>query len=124
MKIVIALCLSCSGLNLFAQMPSAADMSAKAGTASDSAAASVGAEKKEGGEMMDKAKAGVKSAKEKVMVNLNTASETDLAKLPGIGPVKAKAIIQGRPYSSLEDLKKVKGIKEGILAKLKGKVSI
>jgi competence protein ComEA len=52
-------------------------------------------------------------------VNLNTASQEDLEKLPGIGPTKAKAIINGRPYQSPEDIMKVRGIKEGTYKKLK-----
>ncbi len=52
-------------------------------------------------------------------VNLNTASQEDLEKLPGIGPTKAKAIIKARPYESPEDIMKVRGIKEGTFKKLK-----
>jgi hypothetical protein len=37
-------------------------------------------------------------------VDLNTATEKDLDKLPGIGPATAKKIIAGRPYSSVNDL--------------------
>ena len=37
----------------------------------------------------------------------------DLDKLPDVGPVKAQAIIEGRPYQIAEDVMKVKGIKDG-----------
>lgn len=44
-------------------------------------------------------------------IDINTADQATIEKLPEIGPVKAKAIIDGRPYKSIEDVMKVKGIK-------------
>lgn len=44
-------------------------------------------------------------------ININTADQATLEKLPEIGPVKAKAIIAGRPYRSVEDVMKVSGVK-------------
>jgi competence protein ComEA len=43
-------------------------------------------------------------------VNVNTAMVAELEALPGIGPVIARRIIEGRPYRSVEDLDQVKGI--------------
>ncbi len=43
-------------------------------------------------------------------ININTASRTQLETLPGIGPVKALAIIAHRPYERIEDLRSVPGI--------------
>jgi competence ComEA-like helix-hairpin-helix protein len=57
-------------------------------------------------------------------ININTASEADLEKLPEIGPVKSKAIIAGRPYKTPEDIMKVKGIKEGIYGKIKDHITV
>jgi hypothetical protein len=37
-------------------------------------------------------------------VNLNSAPQAELEKLPGVGPAMAKKIIAGRPYSSAADL--------------------
>ncbi len=52
-------------------------------------------------------------------ININKAAQDQLEKLLGIGPVKAKAIIDGRPYTKIEDIMKVKGIKEKTFAKIK-----
>jgi len=45
-------------------------------------------------------------------ININTADQATIEKLPEIGPVKAKAIIAGRPYKTIEDVMKIKGIKD------------
>lgn len=45
-------------------------------------------------------------------------------KLFEIGPVKAQAIIDGRPYNKIEDLMKVKGIKGGIFEKIKDHITV
>ena len=60
-------------------------------------------------------------------MDINSASEKDLATLPGIGEARAKAIVKGRPYKGKDELleKKIvpanvyKDIKEKIIAKQK-----
>ena len=58
------------------------------------------------------------------MVNINTASKEQLEKLPGVGEVKAQAIIDGRPYQAKEDIMKVKGIKQGTFDKIKDVITV
>jgi len=57
-------------------------------------------------------------------VNINTASKDELDVLPGIGPVKAQAIIEGRPFKTIDDIKKVKGIKDGEFGKIKDMITV
>jgi competence protein ComEA len=51
-------------------------------------------------------------------VNVNMATQAQLEAAPGIGPYFAKAIIAGRPYEKLEDLRRVKGIGPKTYAKI------
>jgi competence protein ComEA len=71
----------------------------------------------------DEATTATKSAVPKLApdekVNLNTATKDKLDALPGIGPVKAQAIIEGRPFKTVEDVMTVKGIKEDTFSKIK-----
>ena len=57
-------------------------------------------------------------------VNINTASKADLDALPGIGPVKAQAILDARPFKSKEDIMKVKGIKQVEFSKIKDIITV
>lgn len=57
-------------------------------------------------------------------INLNRATAEALQSLKGIGPALAKKIIIGRPYQSLDDLIKVKGIGRRTLEKLRPFLSV
>jgi len=57
-------------------------------------------------------------------LDLNRAPAYELERLPGIGEVLARRIIEGRPYSSVDDLLRVEGIGEGKLAALRGLVTV
>jgi len=56
----------------------------------------------------------------RTLVNINTAAETTLEELPGVGPVTAAAIVQWRtengPFSAVDELMEVSGIGEATLA--------
>lgn len=54
---------------------------------------------------------GLASETQSGLVNVNTASSSELDTLPRIGPVTAQKIIEGRPYSSVSDLDRVLGPK-------------
>lgn len=61
-------------------------------------------------------------------INLNRATEEELQNLPGIGPSKAKAIIQYRQenggFKNIDELKNVTGIGEKTFEKLKPEIII
>ncbi|HOU56424.1 MAG: helix-hairpin-helix domain-containing protein [Syntrophaceae bacterium] len=59
-----------------------------------------------------------------VRVNINNADQATLEKLLGIGPVKAKAIIDGRPYRNIEDVMNIKGIKGKTYDAIKGRIIV
>jgi competence protein ComEC len=56
-------------------------------------------------------------------VNVNTATQEELEALAGIGPVIAGRIIEGRPYRSVNDLGRVKGIGKKRLEEIRGLVT-
>jgi competence protein ComEA len=60
-------------------------------------------------------------------VNINTASQEELVALPGVGPAKAKAIIDYRaahPFKTVDEVKNVRGIGDHLYESLKGKITV
>lgn len=62
------------------------------------------------------------------LVNINKASLTELTGISGIGESRAKAIIDYREkhggFGSVEEIKKVDGIKDGLFSKIKDYITI
>jgi comEA protein len=62
------------------------------------------------------------------IININTATQAELESLTGIGPTKAKAIIdyrsQNGPFVTVDDLDKVKGIGPATLAKIRDRITV
>lgn len=62
------------------------------------------------------------------LVNINTATESELGSVKGIGAGKAAAIVQYRQengnFASTQDIMKVSGIKEGTYEKIKDKITV
>ena len=57
-------------------------------------------------------------------VDINTASKEELMSLKGIGTAKAEAIIAARPFTSTDEIKKVKGIGECIYNDIKDEIIV
>lgn len=61
-------------------------------------------------------------------VNVNTATQSELEAVKGLGPAKAKAIIEYREahgsFKHLDELDKVKGIGKASIDKMKGELTV
>lgn len=57
------------------------------------------------------------------IININTASETELDTLSGVGPSTARKIISARPYGSVDELLSKKAVGKSVFEKIKDKVS-
>lgn len=61
-------------------------------------------------------------------ININTASAAELEQLSGIGQAKAQAIVDYREengdFTSIEEIKEVKGIGEGIFENIKDMITV
>lgn len=71
---------------------------------------------------------GTDRAEKDERVDLNTAGKEELMTLAGIGEVRAEAILRYREehgrFESVEELKQIEGIKEGIFNRIKDKVRV
>lgn len=71
---------------------------------------------------------GMKASGESGKVNINQADVAELMTLPGIGQVKANAIIEYREtngrFTSIADIKKISGIKESVFSKIEDLITV
>ena len=58
------------------------------------------------------------------LVDVNSADEKTLDALPGIGPVRAKAIVANRPYAEKQDLVTKKAIPANVLGQIDDKIAL
>ena len=68
-----------------------------------------------------------KGASEALSVNINSADAEELQRLPGIGPVKAQAIIDYREqqtFASIDEIKNVSGIGDAKFDKIKAYITV
>ena len=69
-----------------------------------------------------KAEAPKADAKKMEPMDINSASEKELATLKGIGDARAKAIVKGRPYKGKDELVQKKIIPEAVYADIKDQI--
>ena len=71
---------------------------------------------------------GAEASADDGLININAASSSQLETLPGIGPARAKAIIDYREsngdFKSIEGIKNVSGIGDAIFNGLKDKITV
>ena len=70
----------------------------------------------------------VKTTAAAATINLNTATQAELEKLPGVGPAMAKAIVEYRQksggFKKVEELMNVKGIGEKSFLQMKPQITV
>jgi DNA uptake protein ComE-like DNA-binding protein len=57
-------------------------------------------------------------------IDLNTAPLNELTRLPGVGPVLASRIVDARPYASVDDMRRVRGVGRSKLERLRELVTV
>lgn len=58
------------------------------------------------------------------LININSASATELDSLTGVGPATAEKIIANRPYEKVEDLVSKKAVGQSVFDKIQDRISV
>ena len=81
-----------------------------------------------GGALVEAVAAGKDRGNADKRLDLNSASESELTRLPGIGPAIAKRIVEFRqkhgPFKRVEDVLKVRGIGEKSFQKIRDRLTV
>lgn len=84
--------------------------------------------KEEAAQKMTAVSENAAAQQESDLVNINTASLSELTQISGIGESRAQAIIAYREkhgaFGSVEEIKKVDGIKDGLFSKIKDFITV
>lgn len=82
-------------------------------------------------ETLDRREPGVAAARRRTApappaapLDVNRASEWELARLPGVGPALAARIVAARPFDEVDDLRRVRGLRPAALERLRPFVTI
>jgi competence protein ComEA len=65
----------------------------------------------------------VRTAERAVPLDVNRASEAELARLPGVGPTLAARIVAARPFEAVDELRRVRGLRRSTLERLRPSVT-
>jgi DNA uptake protein ComE-like DNA-binding protein len=52
-------------------------------------------------------------------LDVNRATQPELARLPGVGPALAARIVAARPFADVDELRRVKGVRRATLERLR-----
>ena len=58
------------------------------------------------------------------LIDVNSADEKALDSLPGVGPVRAKAIVANRPYADKQELVTKKAVPANVMAEIEDKIAL
>jgi competence ComEA-like helix-hairpin-helix protein len=83
-------------------------------------------ERRESGELaaISAVSSGAAPSSDGAPIDLNTATEAQLQSLSGIGPALAKRIVEARPYTTVDDLVRVRGIGPAVLERVRDSITV